>query len=92
MATIGHAHIAQSRIKSAGSGLFATKNIEAGELIFTLDRPAVAALDSASLPNVCSNCFVSASGITALYGGSSEDVTLKACTGCKTLRYCSKVW
>jgi len=89
MASIGNARVAASPI--AGKGLFACADIEPGELIFTIARPAVAALDTVSLDTVCSNCFTSAAEPSILYGSLQETVTVKACTGCKTLRYCSKV-
>jgi len=89
MASIGNARVAASPI--AGKGLFASTDIKPGELIFTLARPTVAALDTVNLDTVCSNCFVSAAEPSVLYGGAQEAVTVKACTGCKTLRYCSKV-
>lgn len=89
MASIGNARVAASPI--AGKGLFASADIKAGELIFTLARPGVAALDTVNLDTVCSNCFVSAAEPSILYGGVQEAVTVKACAGCKTLCYCSKV-
>jgi len=89
MASLGNARVAVSPV--AGKGLFASANIKPGELICTIARPAVAALDTVNLDNICSNCFVSAAEPSVLHGGPQEAVTVKACTGCKTLRYCSKV-
>lgn len=89
MASVGRAREAPSPI--AGKGLFATEDIKPGELIFTVSRPAVAALDTARLDTVCSNCFASAAEQSVMNGSFSQDVTVKACTGCKTMRYCSKV-
>lgn len=89
MATAGRAYAARSAL--AGQGLFAAQDIKPGELIFDLARPAVAALDTGSLPSVCANCFASAAGASVLHGEVNGNITVKACTGCKTLRYCSKV-
>lgn len=89
MASTGNARVASSPI--AGQGLFASADIKPGELIFDLSRPAVAAMDTGNLDTVCSNCFVSAAEPSVLHGTLQDSVTVKACTGCKTLRYCSKV-
>jgi len=89
MTSIGHAYVAKSSV--AGSGLFASQDITAGDLILTLARPAVAALDTNNLGNVCANCFASAADPSVLHGEANTQVTVKACTGCKTLKYCSKV-
>jgi len=89
MTSIGHAYVAKSSV--AGSGLFASQDIAAGDLIFTLARPAVAALDTKNLGNVCANCFASAADPSILHGEANIQVTVKACTGCKILKYCSKV-
>jgi len=89
MTAMGHAYVAKSSV--AGSGVFASQDIVAGDLIFTLARPAIAALDTKKLDHVCANCFASAADPSVLHGEANEQVTVKACTGCKTLKYCSKV-
>jgi len=89
MTSIGHAHVAKSSV--AGSGLFASQDVVAGDLIFSLARPAVAALDTKNLGSVCANCFASAADPSVLHGEANIQVTVKACTGCKILKYCSKV-
>lgn len=89
--THGRARSAASAISGAGNGLFATTDIAAGELIFSLERPAVAVLDSKQLDIVCSNCFASSEDRGVKYGDVADVVTVKACTGCRVLRYCSKV-
>ena len=89
MTSIGHAYVAKSSV--AGSGLFALQDIAAGDLIFSLARPAVAALDTKNLGNVCANCFASAADPSVLHGEANAQVLVKACTGCKILKYCSKV-
>jgi len=89
MPSIGHAYVAKSSV--AGSGLFASQDIAAGDLIFSLARPAVAALDTKNLGNACANCFASAADPSVLHGEANIQVTVKACTGCKIVKYCSKV-
>lgn len=76
----------------AGYGVIAEKDFEAGELLFTLQEPMFIALDSKYLPTVCSYCFHANTGSHgSLEGPESEHVNVKACLGCKTLHYCSKV-
>lgn len=89
--TQGRARSAASAIAGAGNGLFATTDIAAGELIFSLERPAIAVLDSKQLDRVCSNCFASSEDRAVKYGDVASVVNVKACTGCRVLRYCSKV-
>lgn len=66
-------------------GLFATKDLPAGAQIFTVERPLIAALSKARLGDTCANCYKSGGEIA---GGVEA---LKACTGCKQVKYCGKV-
>lgn len=69
----------------AGTGLFATRDIADGEVIWEEERPLLAVLDSARLKEACSWCFT--------YVGEKNDdgSRLKVCTGCKILRFCDVV-
>ena len=71
---------------SRGNGLFASRPVLPGELIFGIDQPAVAVPDTARLGDTCSNCFAGASR-----GDAADHVVLSTCTGCHTVRYCTKV-
>ncbi|KAF1986252.1 SET domain-containing protein [Aulographum hederae CBS 113979] len=82
-----HAQVQGS--STAGNGLFATKDIPAGGLIFRKTRPLIGVLDIGHLADTCSNCFVWTQDHSLL---EPTDVPkeVKACTGCQVLRYCSK--
>lgn len=85
-------NIYTKKTKYAGNGLFASKDIPAGDLILRVDRPFLAVLDSPLLNDACSNCFVWVPQGGAAAGGDGRDnVILRACTGCKVVRYCGKV-
>lgn len=70
----------------AGNGLFATQDIPAGESIFSLKRPLITVLDNVSLDSCCANCFASTG-----FGATNNQLDLKACTGCRTVKYCGRV-
>ena len=89
----------------AGTGLFTTHPIAAGEGIFCIDQPLVAVLDSPHLRDTCANCFLlppsngddyegAATGSRQGWRGEAsqeENIRLKGCLGCKVVKYCSKV-
>ncbi len=90
MAEENHAYAKTS--PTAGNGLFATEDLPPGELIFSLSRPLVGVLDIPRLEDTCSNCFVwTAASLIGSRGDDAAQIEVKACTGCRTLRYCSKV-
>lgn len=66
-----------------GNGLFATADIKVGEDVVHAKVPFVAVLDTPRLVDTCSGCF----GKKQMEGGTE----LKACTGCRTVRYCDRV-
>lgn len=70
----------------AGNGLFATEDIAAGDVVFSLKRPLVTVLDNVSIDSCCANCFASTG-----FGATNSQLDLKACTGCHTVKYCARV-
>ena len=66
-----------------GNGLFATEAVEVGEDVVHAKIPFVAVLDSPRLDDTCSGCF----GRRQMEG----DTELKACTGCRVVKYCDRV-
>ena len=85
-------NVYSKKTESAGNGLFASKDIPAGDLILRVNRPLVTVSDSPHLNDTCSNCCIWVpQGQAAAVGNGKEKVTLKACTGCKIVRYCGKV-
>ncbi|KAB8356568.1 hypothetical protein FH972_024150 [Carpinus fangiana] len=79
---------------SIGRALFATRNISAGTAALTIDKPLITALDTAQVHATCANCFTwtANSSINDRGAGQSQasQPVVKACTGCQTLRYCSR--
>ena len=66
-----------------GNGLFATGDIKVGEDVVYAKTPFVAVLDSPRLEDTCAGCF----GKRQMEGNAD----LKACTGCRVVRYCDRV-
>ena len=66
-----------------GNGLFATTNIKPGEDVLHIKTPFVAILDSPRLEDTCAGCF----GKRQMDTGNE----LKACTGCRVVKYCDRV-
>lgn len=90
MENVTESHVEVRTSPTAGNGLFATKDIGAGELILMIKRPLVGVLDIPRLEDTCSNCFMWSVG--SVEGGLALDKpTVNACTGCKKVKYCSKV-
>jgi hypothetical protein len=76
----------------AGTGLFAARQIKLNEAILSVDQPLMLALDTPRLNDTCYCCllFLERSG-SIKRNDKAETKTLKACTGCKIVRYCDKV-
>lgn len=66
-----------------GNGLFATSDIKVGEDVLHGTVPFVAVLDTLRLEDTCSGCFGKRQMET--------DAELKACTGCRVVKYCDRV-
>ena len=79
-------HIQQRFISHAGNGLFTIKAIDAGEEVLRVERPLVAVLNQGQLVRVCEWCF-----IWVPEGEAKAKTKLRACQGCRIVRYCSKV-
>ncbi|KEQ76069.1 SET domain-containing protein, partial [Aureobasidium namibiae CBS 147.97] len=73
---------------TSGNGLFATKDIPAGSTILLKPRPLIGELDLPRLEESCHNCFLWSHKAVRVCAG--EIIGIKACTGCKKVRYCSK--
>ena len=84
------AYITTSTISLKGTGLVTSKQIEEGELVFKVERPLITVLDSARLRSCCEWCLTSGHEGDGLDDGNGG-VRLRACTGCRIVRYCSKV-
>ncbi|KAL9061234.1 MAG: hypothetical protein Q9206_000629 [Seirophora lacunosa] len=74
-------------VPGKGTGLFTSKSVPAGELVFAIERPLVRIPDNEHLAKACYNCFY----LEPPEGRSElETRTLKICNGCKVVKYCSK--
>lgn len=88
-------HIAKSTNSNGeniGHGLFASRDLKAGEQVVWLKRPLVGSLDSQYLQDTCANCYLWTEGSstgTRLYVPQGAKVS--KCAGCQRFRYCSKV-
>lgn len=84
-------HVAVKASLTAGQGLFTSRDTNPGELLFSAPRPFLAVLDTPRLSDTCSHCFkwIAKDEPDALsdVGGSP----LKACGGCRAVRFCNKV-
>ena len=80
--------------QNAGIGVFASEDIGPGELVLHIPRPLVSALDTPHLTDTCYSCYLWLPGNKVdeeLEDDGAHQVSLKTCTGCKVVRYCSKV-
>lgn len=68
-----------------GHGLFATKDIEPGEEIYSTPRIFLGVLSWEKLSFMCSNCFK-----IDEHGLEDPVIQNKACTGCRLLHFCGK--
>lgn len=85
---------------ASGKGLFGTRDIGPSEVIFKLSRPLVTSLDTPALDYTCEWCF-EGTGEAALgqspvdqeghSGFTTREIKLSRCTGCRLVKYCSKV-
>lgn len=69
----------------AGTGIFAATNIPVGGTVMLIQRPFVAVLDTERLQDTCSGC------LGQHHCNRDVKVELKACTGCRVVKYCNKV-
>jgi hypothetical protein len=83
--------IKQSSI--AGRGVFAKIDLKPYTRVLLSLRPLLHAVDAAHVIDTCSWCFRTNTPPTS-DDDLPNDVVIdnKACTGCKYLRFCSKVW
>lgn len=90
MTTTKHSDVEIRPSEVARNGLFATKAVKQGDIIWLRSRPLIAELKSEQLLDSCANCFL---GPTEAELKAYEPTVpfVTACTGCRKVRYCSKV-
>lgn len=85
----GPVHVRSSRF--GGRGVFAEKSFGPGEEIFCSRSPLISALDRSRLGETCANCLKWDGDAVIGVQEPLEESPLKACTGCRTFKYCRKV-
>ena len=95
------ANLQVNNILGVGNALFTSTAIDPGAEIFHVDRPLVSVLNQGHLKTACSNCFVwlpengtdGGAIVQKSVGGRGKQQVkkLRACQGCKIVRYCSTV-
>ena len=96
MATSGQLEVRTSAIRGAGRGLFALVDFSAGDVVLSVPRPLVAELNDQHLADSCSWCLERAAtdpmerAQAASMMLPSGIISVKACTGCRRVSYCSK--
>lgn len=84
-------HIYSKNTPATGNTLYTSQPIPPGKLIFRVERPLVAALDSGQLGCTCEGCYLSlAEGATVVRKDEAKK-KVKMCAGCKVVGYCCKV-
>ncbi|PKX98819.1 S-adenosylmethionine-dependent methyltransferase [Aspergillus novofumigatus IBT 16806] len=68
----------------AGTGIFSGTDIPVGGTVMLIQRPFVAVLDTERLQDTCSGC------LGQHHYNRDANVELKACTGCRVVKYCNK--
>ncbi|KAI0902018.1 hypothetical protein F4806DRAFT_22987 [Annulohypoxylon nitens] len=88
--------IRNSTIPGAGRGLFALRDFAPGELVVFLEQPLVAELETHHMKNTCGYCFQRGAkdeterAEAASIGLPNGLITIRHCTRCHRVGYCSK--
>ncbi|KAI8632248.1 SET domain-containing protein [Xylariaceae sp. FL1651] len=74
-----------------GRGITASRTLRPGEIIATFSSPSIAIPDSPHLSTTCSGCLLPGTSAPAseLASTSQPSRAVRACTGCRTVAYCS---
>ncbi|KAI1088209.1 hypothetical protein F5B19DRAFT_25977 [Rostrohypoxylon terebratum] len=88
--------IRNSAIPGAGRGLFALRDFAPGKLVLFLEQPFVAELETHHMKDTCGNCFQRGASDeaeraqAASMGLPNGLITIRHCTRCYRVGYCSK--
>ncbi len=88
---LGSAEIRPCEALPGQVGLYAMADIPEGEEVIAIREPWLLVVDSEHLDETCNTCFAWTSPRRGFTAVSDDEVTLKTCLGCRTVRYCSKV-
>lgn len=81
-------HIFAKDVGPAGTGLFTSKSLGAGELVLRDTRPLGCVLNSPLLEQRCDWCL---KGENLAYMGAEQEIPLKRCGGCSVIKFCNQV-
>lgn len=81
-------HIFAKDVGPAGTGLFTSKSLGPGELVFKDTRPLGCVLDTPLLEHRCTWCLT---GQSLMHMGAQKHIDLKKCGGCNIVRFCNQV-
>lgn len=81
-------HIFAKDVSPAGMGLFTSKSLGPGELVFKDTRPLGCVLDTPLLEHRCTWCLT---GQSLMHMGAQKHSNLKKCGGCSVVRFCNQV-
>lgn len=81
-------HIFAKDVGPAGTGLFTSKSLGPGELVFKDTRPLGCVLNTPLLEHHCTWCLT---GQSSLHMGAQKHIDLKKCGGCNVVRFCNQV-
>lgn len=88
MSTTKLAEVRSSTV--SGRGLFAIRDVTAGNALLSLDRPLITALDGERIQDTCAWCFAWTELPVLSGAGVNQATTVNACSGCKKVKYCSR--
>lgn len=84
-------HLYSQSTPTAGNTLYTSKAVPPGEIIFRVEHPLVAVLDSSQLGCTCEQCYLSLGDGASVVGINETKRKVKMCAGCQVVGYCCKV-
>ena len=82
--------VVRTKLSGRGNGLVAARTISPRDQVLFVRRPLMIALDTARVQDTCYQCLRCASDHTNLVRTASDIFDLKACTGCKSVKFCDR--
>ena len=84
-------NVIRTKISGQGNGLVAARDISPPNQLLFVRQPLMVALDNARLQDTCYQCLrPSVSEQSHFLPRGSEDLNLKACTGCQIVKFCDR--
>ena len=83
-------NVVHTKLPGRGNGLVAARDISPRSQLLFVRQPLMNALDTARLQDTCYQCLRGAFDHTGLASTASEKYDLKACAGCRTVRFCHR--